>query len=122
MFYEQIISSSPSTALQKAFDPSYVVLDDPLPAGLAAAVAGYPIANQCVAPVPHDGSTRLWRCANEQEANHFLGTSSMLWELVFMDGSLCARGLQFERTNCKRQTQLLDVSINFHRYINRREK
>jgi hypothetical protein len=73
MFYEQIISCSPSTALQKAFDPSYVVLDDPLPAGLAAAVAGYPIANPSAAPVPHDGSTRSWRCANEQAATLFLG-------------------------------------------------
>ena len=71
MFYERIVSCSP-TSLQKAFlfDPSYVVvLDDLLPAGLAAAVAGYPIADPYAAPDLHDyvlGASLLLRALGLQ--------------------------------------------------------
>eukprot|EP00980_Cylindrotheca_fusiformis_P003544 scaffold791_cov115-Cylindrotheca_fusiformis.AAC.2 len=74
LFYDKFVAPSTKSAIRLAFDPAYVTLDDPLPAGLAAAVASYPpVGSPHGAPLPHNGSTRSWRCQSEVAAHHFLG-------------------------------------------------
>ena len=74
MFYDKYVATSNKSAISLAFDPAYVTLDDPLPAGLGVAVAAYPpVGSPHGAPVAHNGSTRSWRCQSEIAAHHFLG-------------------------------------------------
>lgn len=81
-------------------DLAYVILDDPVPEGLAAAVASYPANNPHPQPTAQDGSTRGWCCQSGAAAAHFLGyLQSQFGANIHVWMFVCARNATSTRVN-----------------------